>query len=260
MSEVNDNQSNQLVASRVKEKLLENDQVMQFQKINAMLDRLIEIKKIQKAQLYEEFKQFYIDYLLNRNTLNDLDLRYLWILYQIWDLLITKKGFAIHLDNFKTFRVYFYTYLSKKSTHNYNKFKGSMMINIRKLCKEYMEIFPSYITEEIKNTRSIEKENKYYKSTTKVRTNSPSTFKEDEFKLVNRKGIQEKEEQEYSYKKQPSPDPDDDVFLNLSDLEDSSDSLPVPDEIVDNLIETDIYENVPSTDDDSDGSIVFEDD
>lgn len=238
-----------------------------IKKVNTTINHVYTAKLMQRQQLLDQFKQFHVDFILNRNAFPAEDYQYLWIVYNCWNFLIVNRGHVIHLDDFAKFKDLFEKYMNDKNQENYKAMKESLFKNIRYLYNNYWPIIPDYIKTEVSNAKRNEK-NKTRNKTKSVdyflkKIKQEKETEEDDDFYTNSTGNDRKRN---SSRASVSTINSDVVFANISEIDDdSSDEGRIPNSLAENLINIDIYEDDDMEgghhieDDDDDDDIIFDD-
>lgn len=256
------------IAKQKPQKVTLSDKFLDYiEKVNTTINHVYAAKLIQRQYLLEQFRQFHIDFIVNRSIFPANDYKYLWIVYQCWNYLIVSCGHVIHLDDFAKFKVLFDKYMNNKTEETYKEMKTCLVKNIRHIYSNYWKIIPSYIKDEISKAKRDEKEKKrnevksvdYFLKKIKK---EKKTEEHDDFYTNNTAN----DRTEDSSRASVSTVSSDVIFADMNEVDDdSSDDARIPDSLADNLIDIDIYddddviENGHIDDDDDDDDIIFDD-
>lgn len=236
--------------------------------INDTLNQLFAAKVIQREKALDNFKQFYVDFIVHRNTFPAGDFQYLWILYHCWNFIMVECNHLICLDDYVKFKVLFDNYINNNNTNNYKTLKNNMFENIRNVYDNYWSVIPDYIKNEVSNAKRAEKkEHESKQLTTEYFLKKIKKEKEednDDFYVNDTVNNRETNTRHDDTSKSNS----DIVFMNLSDIDDnSSDNANIPDSVMEHLIDPNIYEDDDILNNDhvydngnqSDHEIIFDD-
>ena len=212
--------------------------------INNTLNQLFAAKIIQREKALDNFKHFYVDFIVHRNTFPADDFQYLWILYHCWNFIMIECNHLIYLDDYVKFKALFDNYINDNNTDNYKTLKNNMFENIRNIYDNYWSIIPDYIKNEVSNAKRAEKKKHESKQLTteyflkKIKKEKEEDI--DDFYVNDTVNDRETNTRRDS----TSTNNSDIVFMNLSDIDDSSsDNANIPDSVMEHLIDPNIYED-----------------
>jgi hypothetical protein len=231
-----------------------NNHSLEFiNKINNSINYIYSAKLVQREKLLEIFKQFNIDFIVNRNTFPNNDFQYLWILYHYWDFIIIRCRHVRYLDDFVKFKSLFDMYISDKNEDNYKVLRTNIFENIKCVYKNYWRIIPNYIKEEVYKVREVEKDKfktKTYQDYLKEieeKKKKDDGIDNDESDIVENNietGLEKTSKTSNSDIDNDNDIDNDIVFMNLSDVDDdASNDVIIPGSIIDNLINVSIYDD-----------------